>query len=141
MQAEQLQRVQEELLAIRQSLEPLQKLEREELAKDEPNYTKLDRLERAIAGLDAKELELLRERGRLETQPEGEQRGTAPDTWWQAAHLVLGRVSILRQEDRLAPEIPGSGGGCGGPPAGLGGTSRGRGHARNRAPQGTGCVQ
>ena len=90
MQAERLQRVQDELLAVRQSLEPLQKLQQMELTKDEPNYTKLDRLEEAIAPLADQQQDLLGERKMLETPPqaEGEQLGTAPDAGWQAAHLV-----------------------------------------------------
>ena len=83
MQAEQLQRVQEELLAVRQSVEPLQKRQQKELLKDKPNETMLDRLERAIAPLAAEQQQLLEVWKLLETQPKGEQWGTAPDAWWQ----------------------------------------------------------
>ena len=82
MQAERLQTVREELLAVRESLQPLQKKQREELLKDEPNETLLDRLESAIAPLAATEQKLLHERERLETWPEGEQCGPALDAWW-----------------------------------------------------------
>ena len=95
MQAEQLQRVQEDLLAIRQSLEPLQKLEQKELIKDEPSYTKLARLESAMARLDKREQELLEERRVLGTQPEGEQWGTARD----ARPTLCGLFSILGPGD------------------------------------------
>ena len=81
MQAEQLQRIQEELLAIRQSLQPLQKRQQKELLKDRPNKTMLKDLKGAIAPLDAKELELLRQRRLLQTQAGGELWGMAPDAW------------------------------------------------------------
>ena len=99
MQAKQLQRVQMELLAVRESLHPLQKRQQRELLKDEPNLTQLDHLNTAIKPLAAVEQQLLRERERLETQtphrrerwetqPEGEQWGRLSDAWWRAAHLV-----------------------------------------------------
>ena len=75
MQAKQLQRVQKRLRAVRRSLQPLQKRQQEEVLKDEPDKTVLDQLKEDIAPLDAKELQLLRERERLETRPEGEQHG------------------------------------------------------------------
>ena len=81
MQAEQLQRVQEELLAIRQRVEPLQKRQQKELIKDKPDQAMLERLERAIAPLAAEQQQLLDERIMLEGQPKGEQWGTAPDAW------------------------------------------------------------
>ena len=117
MQAEQLQRVKDRLLRLEESLESLQKLEQKELSKDEPDYTKLDRMERAIMRLAATEQKLLDERKMLETQHQGEQWGTVPDAW-----LVLGPYGILGPEDRWPPEFPGSGGGCSGPPAGLNST-------------------
>ena len=81
MQAERLQRVQEELLAVGQSLQPLQKRQLMELLKDKPNKAMLDRLKRAIAPLAAEQQQLLDERMMLETQPRGEQWGTATDAW------------------------------------------------------------
>ena len=96
--------MQEELEAVRDSLDPLQKKQVEELMKDKYDGTLVDQLHEAIAPLAAAELELLDRRMMLETQPEGEQWGTAPDAWRQAAHLVLG--PFLRPEDRLPPEFP-----------------------------------
>ena len=81
MQAERLQRVQEELLAVRQSLQPLQKRQQKELLKDKPDQAVLKDLKEAIAPLVAELQQLLDERKMLETQPEGEQWGTAPDAW------------------------------------------------------------
>ena len=74
MQAGQLQRLQQELLAVQKKLHPLQKRQQEELVKDAPNETILDRLERAIAPLAAVEQQLLEERQMLESRPGGEQR-------------------------------------------------------------------
>ena len=81
MQAEQLQRVQEELLAVRQSLQPLQKRQQTELLKDKPNKAMLKELKEAIAPLAAEQQQLLDERIMLETQPKGEHWGTAPNAW------------------------------------------------------------
>ena len=81
MQAEQLQRVQEELLAVRQRVEPLQKRQQKELLKDKPDQAVLKDLKEAIAPLVAELQQLLDERIMLETQPKGEQWGTAPDAW------------------------------------------------------------
>ena len=108
MQAKQLQRVQMELLAVRESLHPLQKKQHRELLKDEPNLIQLDHLVEAIKPLAAVEQQLLRERERLETQSrserrrleaqgEGEQWGRIPDAWWRAAGLVLGQHPAARQ--------------------------------------------
>ena len=63
---------------VQDSLEKLEGELEEELLKNEPNYTKLDRLESAVERLAKKEQELLRVLG---FQPEGEQWGTAPDAW------------------------------------------------------------
>ena len=117
MQVERLQRVQEELLAARQRVEPLQKRQQTELLKDKADKAVLKDLEEAIAPPVAEQQQLLDERKLLETQPQGEQWGTAPDAW-----LVLGPSGILGPEDRWPPEFPGSGGGCSGPPAGLNST-------------------
>ena len=87
MQAEQQQRLWEELQAVWESLDPLQEKQVEELMKDKPDWSLLNHLHEAIAPLAAAELELLDRRTML-TQPEGEQWGTAPDAWSQAAHLV-----------------------------------------------------
>ena len=73
MQAEQLQGVREELLAVRESLRPLQKKQREEVLKDEPNKALLDQLEGAIAPLAATMQKLRDEHRMLETQPKGKQ--------------------------------------------------------------------
>ena len=78
MQAERLQRVQEELLAVRQSLQPLQTRQQTELLKDKPNKAMLKELKEAIAPLAAEQQQLLNERIMLETQPQGEHWGTAP---------------------------------------------------------------
>ena len=67
MQAERLQRVQEELLDVGQSLQPLQKRQLMELLKDKPNQAMLDRLKRAIAPLAAEQQQLLDDRIMLET--------------------------------------------------------------------------
>ena len=81
MQAGRLQGINDELKSVRQELRRFQKQLRQELAKDAPTETILDRLERAIAQLVTTEQKLLDERRSLETQPEGEQWGTAPDAW------------------------------------------------------------
>ena len=81
MQAERLQGVQEELLAVRQRVEPLQKKQQKELLKGAPDESLLIHLKEAIAPLAAIEQKLLEERGMLGTQPQGEQWGTAPDAW------------------------------------------------------------
>ena len=86
MQAEQLQRLRGELQAVRDSLEPLQEKQLEELMKDELDVTKNHHLNEAIVPLAAVVLQLLQER--LEAQREGKQWGTAPGAWWQAAPLV-----------------------------------------------------
>ena len=99
MQAQELLRLQEELRAVRESLEALQKKQSEEFLKDRLNVTKLDQVDRAIALLVAEQHQLLDQIRLLETHPEGEQWHTAPGAWWQAAHLVLGPGSILQQED------------------------------------------
>ena len=78
--------MQRELLAVRKGLEPLRTRRREELMKDEVDEAELDELNSLIAHDSAEELQLLRELERLETRPAGEQ--SAPDAWWQAAHLV-----------------------------------------------------
>ena len=129
------------LRRVQDRLEELEEEVEEGLLQVIPDQTKLDRLKEVMELRIAAEKRRLIERDRQEPQPEGEQWGPVPDAWWQAAHLVLGPSSILRQEDQLPPEFPGSSGGCGSPPAGLRSISRGRGHVRNRAPKSTGCVQ
>lgn len=52
--------LQEELLALRENLQPLQKKQREEQMKAEPNETYIDRLEAAIWPLEWEEQQLLR---------------------------------------------------------------------------------
>ena len=79
MQAGRLQGINDELKSVRQELRRFPKQLRQELAKDAPNETILDRLERAIAQLVAEQQQLLDERKLLETQPEGEQWGRASD--------------------------------------------------------------
>ena len=73
MQAVRLQRVQEELLAVRQSLKPLQERQQKELLKHKSKKATLKELKEAIAPLSTSEQQLLDERKVLETQPEGEQ--------------------------------------------------------------------
>ena len=73
--------MQEELLAVRQRVEPLQKKQQKELLKDKPKMAVLEELNKAIAPLVAEQQQLLKERGMLGTQPGGEQWGTAPDAW------------------------------------------------------------
>ena len=116
--------MQKELLAVREGLNPLRKRRQKELMKDKSDENELDKVKKLFAHFSAKELQLLHELERLETRPAGEKWGTAPDTWWQAAHLVWGVSSILWPEDPLAPEFPGRGSGCNGPPSGLASTNR-----------------
>ena len=101
MQAEQLQGLQKQLLAVRENREQLQNREKEELLKSGIEMARLDLLQTGIAALNTAEQQLLRSQERLEAhpQPGGEQWGTAPGAWWQAAHLVLGPSSILRPEE------------------------------------------
>ena len=92
MQAEDLQRVKDRLHRVQDRLEELEEELEEELLKDNPDQTKLDRLKEAMELRIAAEKKLLSERDRLEPRRGGEQRlkqwGTAPDAGWQAAHLV-----------------------------------------------------
>ena len=73
MQAERLQRLQKDLLAVLKELDPLQKQHREELRKDKSNDTKLDQLKEAIVPLAAEQQQLLDEQKMLESQPGVEQ--------------------------------------------------------------------
>ena len=103
MQAVQLQRLQQELAEVRENLQPLQQRQREELTKDEPNETKLGRLEAAIAPLAGTEQKLLDERRVLEAQAGGEQWGPVPDVQWQALRVSRSIMrSVLCCEASLA---------------------------------------
>ena len=74
MQAEDLQRVKDRLRRVQDRLEELEEELEEELLKDNPDQTKLDRLKEAMELRMAAEKKLLSERERLIPQPEGEQR-------------------------------------------------------------------
>ena len=106
--------------------------------KAKPNKTYLELLEEAMWPLVDQEQRLLGFWDRQARLFKGEQWATAPDGWWQAAHLVLG--PFLQPENPSAPDFSGGGGGCSGPPAGLDSTRRGQGHACLRAPTGTDCM-
>ena len=68
MQAEELQTVHKELLAVRDSLKLLQSRRQEELMKDELDETELDQVKSLIAHDSRQELRLLRDLERLETR-------------------------------------------------------------------------
>ena len=108
MQAGRLQGINDELKSVRQELRRFQKQLRQELAKDAPNETILDRLERAIAQLVAEQQQLLDERKVLKTQPEGEQWGTAPDAWptlYWAHSASWGQRTIATQAVAVAAVV------------------------------------
>ena len=101
---------------VRQELRLFRKQLRQELAKDAPNETMLDRLERAIALLAAEQRQLREVRKLLETQPEGEQWGPGPNAWWQSTlqrvqeELLAVRQSVMplqmRQQKELLKDAP-----------------------------------
>ena len=80
--------MEDSLLRVQERLQELEEEQQEELLKDKPDQTRLDQLKDAMVLRIAAEQKLLRKRDRLEPQCGGEQRGTAPDAGWQAAHLV-----------------------------------------------------